>query len=692
MLKLRGEGSLRGYYKMEIARIAKIRIELKELSGCGKLVPCFWLEVSNVRQSLALKGSVNIESLDLNLSPSFIITALNGDKTIGSLKTNIDSLVSDKNGNRAEKWLKVKTEEFQNFRIKVGVCLTVLETQTREKAKEKPKVPKASGKKGQVQECPYLSLLVTGHGGSTEPLDEIWRSRNLIKENSINLSMQPESLLDAQAENKGEEEIDLNTLNPDILRTLNGNELKRLVRALCVEVKSLENTSRALPELKSTFTTSAERRRNLGQEGKKCLEDVQSKFDQAKKILNDAFSSRTQKKNDLLGKQEQLKELELQRDKLKMELLTWKDQALYTTLTQRSEQHKADLHSKLAQGKLTMGSHGEQTYAETQKFLRETSEIKEKIKSCTAEFEGVKAQNNLMKKKINDLNASLNDGETLQAQLRLSANLLPQQTESRDSLNQQIISVLPFIQSSNLELMENYSKSVQEKSVLLSTLTSTSNSLSHSTTNFQSAQLNLHKSLLDQLSKSSNLTISSDLTSLSIDISKLKHHLSQSKSLILPDLSTASETLLNETEKILLQSEKLDHMMESVDQQESQLESLQSTMGQVKKRQALHVPIKSDPIDVALAEYLNTKSVPIKFTRQDPGNYIFGSTKIHIKLENSKLIVKVRGGFTSIEEFLNIYTPLEISKSDSPKSQRGSVVIGSKVGKSPSLNASFVKN
>lgn len=673
---------------MEIARIAKIKIELKELSGCGKLIPSFVLEISNTKQSLTLKGSVNIESLDLCLSPSFIITALNGDKTIGSLKTNIDSLVSDKNGNRAEKWLKVKTEEFQNFRIKVGVYLTVLETQAREKLKDKFKMPKASAKNEVNQDCPYLSLLVTGHGASTEPLDEIWRSRNLIKENSISLSMQPDGLIDTQED---AEETDLNTVNPDILRTLNGNQLKRLVKVLCEEVKSLENISKALPELKNRFSLSAEHRRNLGQEGKKSLNDFQSQFEQAKKVLNDSLSLRTQKKNDLLSKQEQLKSLEIQRDKLKVEVNTWQEQVLYSSLTQKSEQHKAEMLSKLAQAKLSMGAHGEQTFAETQKFLRETSEIKEKIKSCTTEYEGTKAHNNLMKKKINDLNAALNNGETLQAQLRLSANLLPQQTECRDGLNQQIKSVLPYIQSSNLELQEKYSKSVQEKSIILSSLFKTSDSLDSSTSNLQSTHLSLHKSILDQLSKSVNLSISSDLTSLSSDISKLKHQLSQSKSLILPDLSTASEILLKETEKILLQSEKLDLMIESVDKQESQLESLQSTMGQVKKRQALHVPVKSDPIDLALAEFINSKSIPIKFTRQESGNYLFGSTKIHIKLENSKLIVKVRGGFTSIEEFLNIYTPLEISKNDSPKSQRGSL-IASKVGKSPSLNTSFVKN
>jgi hypothetical protein len=97
-------------------------------------------------------------------------------------------------------------------------------------------------------------------------------------------------------------------------------------------------------------------------------------------------------------------------------------------------------------------------------------------------------------------------------------------------------------------------------------------------------------------------------------------------------------------------------------------------MGEVKKRQPPYVPVKDDPVDAALAEYLNSKEVqvPIKFIRQEGGNYTFGTKKVYVKVENGRLLVKVGGGFTSIDEFLSIYTLIEQEKADSsPKANAG---------------------
>ena len=50
------------------------------------------------------------------------------------------------------------------------------------------------------------------------------------------------------------------------------------------------------------------------------------------------------------------------------------------------------------------------------------------------------------------------------------------------------------------------------------------------------------------------------------------------------------------------------------------------------------------------------------FIREKYGVYLFGKRRIVIKLEQEKLIVRVGGGFLSIDEFVEIYTPLEVEK------------------------------
>jgi hypothetical protein len=48
--------------------------------------------------------------------------------------------------------------------------------------------------------------------------------------------------------------------------------------------------------------------------------------------------------------------------------------------------------------------------------------------------------------------------------------------------------------------------------------------------------------------------------------------------------------------------------------------------------------------------------------REGQGVYQFGSKKIYVKIDKEKILVRVGGGFISIQEFLDIYLPPEIEK------------------------------
>ena len=70
----------------------------------------------------------------------------------------------------------------------------------------------------------------------------------------------------------------------------------------------------------------------------------------------------------------------------------------------------------------------------------------------------------------------------------------------------------------------------------------------------------------------------------------------------------------------------------------------------------------NDEIDKKLGEFLNKNKVPIKFIRTSEGCYCFGSKNITIKIINSKVVVRIRGGFIMLEEFLKIYSMQELMK------------------------------
>lgn len=61
----------------------------------------------------------------------------------------------------------------------------------------------------------------------------------------------------------------------------------------------------------------------------------------------------------------------------------------------------------------------------------------------------------------------------------------------------------------------------------------------------------------------------------------------------------------------------------------------------LKARVAVYVPIKDDPVDSKMAEYINNypdrNKLKIMFMRDSAGVYEFGSKKINVRIENNKI-------------------------------------------------------
>lgn len=75
----------------------------------------------------------------------------------------------------------------------------------------------------------------------------------------------------------------------------------------------------------------------------------------------------------------------------------------------------------------------------------------------------------------------------------------------------------------------------------------------------------------------------------------------------------------------------------------------------------IYIPAREDSVDSALAEYINNypdrKRLKVMFLRESLGVYTFGSRKVSVRLEMGKINIRVGGGYISIDEFLDQYTP-----------------------------------
>ena len=98
----------------------------------------------------------------------------------------------------------------------------------------------------------------------------------------------------------------------------------------------------------------------------------------------------------------------------------------------------------------------------------------------------------------------------------------------------------------------------------------------------------------------------------------------------------------------------------------NEIEQLRQYIIDLKSRIAVYIPVKNDPVDKKLAEYINNypdrQKLKIMFMRESEGVYEFGSKRIMVKVERDKIQIKVGGGFLSIDEFIDQYTPVELEK------------------------------
>ena len=107
-------------------------------------------------------------------------------------------------------------------------------------------------------------------------------------------------------------------------------------------------------------------------------------------------------------------------------------------------------------------------------------------------------------------------------------------------------------------------------------------------------------------------------------------------------------------------------LLQKIRDLELEVETLKAYIIDLKARIAVYIPVKDDAIDKKLAEYINNypdrQKLKIMFMRESEGVYEFGSKRVYVKVEKDKIRIKVGGGFLSIDEFLDQYTPTELEK------------------------------
>lgn len=153
------------------------------------------------------------------------------------------------------------------------------------------------------------------------------------------------------------------------------------------------------------------------------------------------------------------------------------------------------------------------------------------------------------------------------------------------------------------------------------------------------------------------------------DLSMCRQHLAESqesKARIQDDLHQATEYMATLEDKVYNSNKLSLELLQSLKDAEAEIDLLKQYVIDLKSRIAVYIPVKDDSTDHRLAEYINNypdrSKLKIMFMRESEGVYQFGSKRVYVRCEKDKILIRTGGGFLSIDEFIDQYTPDELGR------------------------------
>ena len=185
------------------------------------------------------------------------------------------------------------------------------------------------------------------------------------------------------------------------------------------------------------------------------------------------------------------------------------------------------------------------------------------------------------------------------------------------------------------------------------------------TINTLTTELHLKTSIILKLTE--RLEIKSDVEA---QLAQANAHIAELEGQRVPDLqnalSEASDKMVALEEKVYKSQVTSLELLKQLKDAEIEIETLKQYIIDLKQRIAVYIPVKEDSIDKKLAEYINNyperSKLKIMFMRESEGVYQFGTKKVAVKVEKDNIKIRVGGGYLSIDEFLDQYTPVELEK------------------------------
>jgi chromosome segregation ATPase len=431
----------------------------------------------------------------------------------------------------------------------------------------------------------------------------------------------------------------------------------------------------------------------------------------ARKTLQASIESTTKQLKDQADKQDKVhaqlvKDREEAVDGLRRQHLQWKD------LCQREEALESQL--ELANAELQKNS------AEAENFAEMTAHIKRlqsEVKESEQQREAMKAQYlqslGEFETRYDELQESIdslaNNKSVLQASLQEASQELAEQRKRNDNLASENLQL-----RSDISLMEAQIAAISDESRQLSTAHELALSHEKAAEQLQEAlhrsskdfeanlqDLKVHNEALleekvdldaklsslendlqvkaDQVNELTRnkfqlaaerqtlqqlLVVRNDLEQINTEL-RTKSDLNTSlQQQLLKELLMVSDYLLALSEQTFTSHRSVLALKDQLQAKEQEATSLQQQLQALQSKRVTYVPADLDHIDQVLGAYINSREAEllVPFIRDGPGRYRYGQRQVEVSVKDDKLKVRVGGGWSFIEDFIETYESIEVEK------------------------------
>ncbi|CDW76691.1 gas2 domain containing protein [Stylonychia lemnae] len=303
---------------------------------------------------------------------------------------------------------------------------------------------------------------------------------------------------------------------------------------------------------------------------------------------------------------------------------------------------------------------------------KEMDKLYQKAKDLENENKQKDLKYNLLEsdlKKEQDKTKKMNELEKILADIKSQRDMLLKQIEQlkkeKDAINKKFEEMREELERLTIKIREEYLRYKETLEDLNRALAEKDEQLAKQDNlikNLTQKQLDQDKQMLKlQRSQDAYDDLKKQNQDLQDQINQLKNYKEDLEQNMLMSNKLLEDKTYGQTD--LLQ--RIRELMNELQATKAENDSMKKQLASLRASQEIYIPDKQDATDVELAKYINDypdrNKLRIMFMKESEGVYQFGSRRVYVKVERDKI---QGGGFLSIEEFIDIYTPMELDRVD----------------------------